>query len=161
MRPLKYSAKHRKELYEDAKVDLKFKLITKAQYEKRIGKLNKQEKDARERVKEKKIRDEVNKFAGAIRQKQVKYVRSISVKKNDDLSDSAFKGAVVSDAYDFTPEIHLTSKDTLASETEVVERAIELIIDSIRFDMFKKEKDRQDPSMLITCLLYTSDAADE
>ena len=94
MRPLKYSAKHRKDLYEDAKTDLKFKLITKAQYHKRIGKLNKQELASREKVKEKKIRDEANKFAGAIRQKQVKYVRSINVKKNDDLSDSAFKGSV-------------------------------------------------------------------
>lgn len=161
MRPLKYSAKHRKDLYDGARTSLKEKKITKAQYEKRIGKLNKQELDARERVKEKKIRDEANKFAGAIRQKQVKYVRSINVKKNDDLSDVAFKGAVTSDAYDFTPEIHLTSKDTLASETEVVERAIELIIDHIRFDMFKKTKDRADPSMLISLETRVEDGGNQ
>ena len=161
MRPLKYSAKGRTNLYNDYRVVLRTGGMTKTEYNKRIAKLNKQELDAREKVKQKKIRDEANKFAGAIRQKQVKYVRSINVKKNDELSDVAFKGAITSDAYDFSPEIHLTSKDTLASETEVVERAIDLIVDSIRFDMFKKSKDRQNPAMLITLETRVEDGASQ
>lgn len=150
MRPLKYSAKHRVNLYNDAKTSLKEKKITKTQYEKRIGKLNKQELDARERLKEKKIKDEARKYAGLIRQKQVKYIRSIDIKKNDELSGIAFSGAVSSEAYDFTPEVHLTSKSDMASETELVERAVQLIMDQIRTDIFKKEKDRATPSLLIS-----------
>ena len=150
MRPLKYSGVQRQDLYTSYKLAYSARNISKQQYEARIAKLNKQELASRQRVKEKKIRAQAKKFAGLIRQKQVRYVRSISVRKNEELSGSAFKDAVTSDAYDFSPEIYLTSKDTLASETEVVERAVDLIMEQIRTDGFRKMRGRNRPSLLIS-----------
>ena len=133
-RPLKYTTKDRQKLLVSYQNQRDGGAITREQYNKRVERLNRQEKAYREKEKDKKERAKLKRAAGLIEQTRVKFLRSIDLRKTGERE----RYGIVSQTFSFpSGSVQLTGAVSDGAEvrsTEIQERAIDLILDGLNRD---------------------------